>query len=126
MGISSRPDFTIVTTIKNENQYIEEWIGHHLGLGFGRIILWEDIGSMPHDTTMFPTDNVILRHISDFEIGNRNRQFAAYEESFPLLHEMGCKWVAFIDADEFIRLEDGYTLDSIADEFKDEKGVVLY
>lgn len=114
-------------TIKNEQQYIDEWLDYHLGLGIDKVLLWEDIGSVPHDVSKYPQDRVILKHISDIEnLGKKNRQITAYEESFPILKEMGCTWAAFIDADEFIRLEDGYSLDRMAEEFSGETGLILY
>lgn len=39
----------ILTTIKDERPYLDEWISYHLGMGFSHIYMIEDLGSEPHD-----------------------------------------------------------------------------
>jgi len=38
----------ICSIIKNEHQYLEEWIDYHLNLGFDGIYLVEDVTSKSH------------------------------------------------------------------------------
>ena len=35
----------ICAILKNEHQYLDEWIRHHLDIGFDEIYLYEDFGS---------------------------------------------------------------------------------
>ena len=38
----------ILTVIKNEHQYLDEWIKYHLDLGINHIFIFEDINSDSH------------------------------------------------------------------------------
>ena len=38
----------ILTVIKNEHQYLDEWIKYHLDLGINHIFIYEDIDSDSH------------------------------------------------------------------------------
>ena len=38
----------ICAILKNEHQYLDEWIRHHLDIGFDEIYLYEDFGSKSH------------------------------------------------------------------------------
>lgn len=123
---------SICTVIHNEHKYLEQWIKHHLSLGFDEIYLFEDYGSKPHNDITQKYNNVHLDTLSNYNIENTNemhngymRQLSCYKK-FNDEH-IGCdEWVAFIDCDEFIILEDGYTLDSLIDGFKNVNGLFLY
>jgi hypothetical protein len=38
----------IITLVKDEQEYLEEWINYHLQLGFDKIEIYEDFGSTSH------------------------------------------------------------------------------
>ena len=38
----------ILTVIKNEHEYLDEWIKYHLDLGINHIFIFEDIDSDSH------------------------------------------------------------------------------
>lgn len=38
----------ILTIIKNEHQYLDEWIQYHLNLGIDALFIYEDIDSDSH------------------------------------------------------------------------------
>lgn len=119
----------ICAIIYNERAELEEWIRYNLSLGFDRIYLYEDYGSETHKDIAGKFPEVTLSSLDDFGIENTNspkKQKVLYEEF--LKHHQKLKdidWVAFIDIDEFIMLEDGYTLESMLEEFNDEYAVFL-
>lgn len=54
----------IVTIIKNELDYLEEFIKYHIGIGIDHIFLFEDYGSLSHqDITSKYKDNVTVYSI---------------------------------------------------------------
>ena len=51
---------SIRAIIKDEHQFLEEWIEWHLGLGFDVIYLFEDKGSNSHEEICEKYSNVYL------------------------------------------------------------------
>lgn len=100
----------VCTLVKNAHRYLDEWLQHHLNLGFDRIYVYEDIGSESHRDITDRYDNVILeeyRHYDDSDI--RNRQMFLYKwfienKSDEVL------WCLFSDIDEFLCMDGGIDL----------------
>ena len=46
----------ICVIIKDEQEYLDEWISHHLKLGIDEIFLYEDYGSMSHSPITKPME----------------------------------------------------------------------
>jgi hypothetical protein len=112
----------ILTVIKNEQEYLDEWIKYHLDLGIDHIFVFEDIDSEPHkhitdkygDKVSINKIDIVLdehskKEIIDFKISKRKNPQEIY---FP----KGMKWIQsvypnkynwcfVIDNDEFITFE---------------------
>lgn len=120
----------ICAIIKNEHNYLAEWIEHHLSIGFDEIYLFEDFGSKSHSEI---TDKYSQVHLitcdeyfpikRDYDVGWA-RQTRLYQKFLNEHRNEG--WCAFIDIDEYIMFNDGYTLQSLTEEYKDEYGIALY
>lgn len=117
----------ICTCIKDECDYLAEWIEYHLALGFEHIFLFEDVGSKSHAEIVDKYDRVTMFPIS-VAIGepeHRERiQMKAYTYSIKKFKD-DYDWAAFIDADEFIEFEDGYSLDRLLGEYAEYMGIML-
>lgn len=122
----------ICAIIKDEHLFLKEWIDWHLGLGFDAIHLFEDKGSKSHEEIVKEYNNVFLRRYEDDEEvqellawqGNSNRQKTLYEY-FSDTYKGTYDWVAFIDLDEFVMLEKGYSLSKLCEEFEPYPCVLL-
>lgn len=117
--------YTICTIIKNEQYYLEEWINHNLSIGFTDIYLYEDDGSDTHKYITDKFDNVYLNRFSDCNIKQYSLKQQALFEWFILNYKDKYDWCAFIDVDEYIRFEDGWTLDKLCKMFKDKNGIYI-
>ena len=57
----------IVTIIKNEHEYLDEWIKYHLNLGINHIFIFEDIDSKSHKVICDKYKNMVtlnnIRHV---------------------------------------------------------------
>lgn len=119
----------ICAIIYNEHTELEEWIRHNLSIGFDHIYLFEDYGSKTHSSITDQFANVTLSTLEVYDINNSgspNKQKNLYDKFLKQHQEdQDVDWIAFIDVDEFIMLEDGYTLESMLEEFKDEAAVFL-
>ena len=89
----------IIAIAKNEDLYLEEWINHHLGLGFDNIII-----GLNEDIFQVPVDNpkVIYEDYS----GVQGVQPKAYTELYQK-YQKDYDWLLFIDIDEFVMLDEG-------------------
>lgn len=119
---------TICAIIKNEQRYLEEWIKHNLSIGFTDIHLYEDYGSLPHKDITSKYSNVHLHSYSEVllsnYVGGDKKQMDLFTY-FTNTYKSEYDWCAFIDPDEFIRLEEGYSLERLCSEYKDYNGVML-
>lgn len=103
--------------IKDEHLYLDEWINHHLKIGFHEIYLYEDYDSLSHKEITNKYNNVFLFNVKDVGLvkDNPERQKSLYLY-FTTKYKDKMDWCAFIDIDEFIIL-DGITLQSLCDNF---------
>lgn len=120
----------ICAIIKNEHNYLAEWIEHHLSIGFDDIYLFEDFGSKSHSeiTDKYPQVHLITCDEyfpikRDYDIGWA-RQTRLYQKFLNEHRNEG--WCAFIDIDEYIMFNDGYTLQQLTQEYSDAYGIALY
>lgn len=90
----------LIAIAKYEELYIEEWLNHHLDIGFDTIIVADN-----DDTPIlskFASDRVI---IEDY-CGVEGVQPKAYSELFKK-YRSDFDWIFFCDIDEFVVIEDG-------------------
>lgn len=113
----------ICACIKNEQEYLAEWIEHHLALGFVHIYLYEDIGSKPHDEIVSQYKNkVTLRALESEEYGfladcGNLKQASIYNMCL-IEHYQKYDFCCFIDIDEYIMFTNGLSLDKLLEENK--------
>ena len=65
----------ILTVIKNEHQYLDEWIKYHLDLGINHIFIFEDVDSDSHKDICDKYDGVSLSCV-DVVLGEKERKKA--------------------------------------------------
>jgi len=113
----------ILTVIKDEHLYLDEFIQYHLNLGIDYIIIAEDIDSKSHKNITDKYNNVTLYNILDFfkedktkeeKIINRKKYKISNQESY-LYHGLiyvknhyNFDWCFVIDIDEFITIDNKY------------------
>ena len=110
----------ILTVIKNEQEYLDEWIKYHLDLGIDHIFIFEDIDSDSHkEITDKYRERVTLQSIDDILNDDeklKTREFKLTKKSNPqyiyirkgllsLKRLNEYNWCFVIDNDEFITLE---------------------
>lgn len=88
-----------VVIAKNESDYIAEWVAYHKVQGFDRIFLYDNdsTDSMKECLRPFIDDGFVVYH----QIHGNKQQGNAYTHA---LYNYGklCKYMAFIDCDEFL------------------------
>jgi len=97
----------IVTIARDENLYINEWVRHHIDLGFDQIFVYDNYSDPPlqNEIDKLP-DEYRRKVIVEMQEIMENPQVDAYGKG--LNHYMeSADWIAFIDVDEFITVPSG-------------------
>ena len=130
----------IFTVIKNEHEYLDEWIQYHLKLGINHIFIFEDYDSESHKDICDKYDkNVSLNNIFDILNNNDKKLVKQYKinkkcNSQDIYLKKGLSylkrysnfydWCFVIDNDEFITLENN-NLEDILSLYKDYDAIIL-
>lgn len=122
-----RPPLTlsICAIVKNEAPYLLEWIAHHRTVGVEHFVIFDN------DSTDGTTDLLsglaragIVDHVPWPDIPHMAAQRPAYIAGLARLADR-CRWVAFMDADEFLYPIDGRDVPSILADYDEAAGLVL-
>ena len=124
----------IFTVIKDEQEYIQEFIEHHLNLGVDALFIFEDINSTSHEDIISSYKNVHLMSILDV-YDDKERIINRKEKRMPVQSDYiqhGIRyiksldefdWCFSIDCDEYIRCND---IEEALSQFNDYQAVILY
>ena len=94
---------SVVCIAKYEGKYIKEWIDYHLLIGIDRIYIYDN--ESPDDTKEVLEPYIESGKVVYCLIKGRGRQLDAYNDAIEK-YAYRTKYMAFIDVDEFIVLED--------------------
>ena len=112
---------SICAIVKDEDQYLDEWIGYHIERGVDHIYLYDNGSANPQQNCV-STENLKYCTVIPFPRTTGNPQCECYFE-FLRDHGADSEWVAFIDADEFIRVIDGTPIPEFLEEYMRHDGV---
>jgi hypothetical protein len=126
----------VFTIIKNEHEYLEEWIKYHLDLGIDHLFIFEDKGSESHKdiTNKYPSDKVSLNSIAILPIDKshvhnwqESRQSIYNKEGlWWIKNNYNYDWCFAIDCDEYITLSNsGDTIQSALSLYSEYDAVIL-
>lgn len=132
------PKTLIATCIKDEIDYLEDFIKYHLDLGIDEIHIFEDYGSISHKSICDKYHNVYLKSILDiFPKEQRDEIIQMRKNKIPpqtlyinqmlkYLHPTHSEdWWAFLtDIDEYITCTEKFP--DILDRYKEHQAVLLY
>ena len=89
----------ICCIIKDENDYLEEWIKYHLQIGVDQFYIYDNQSILPIQSTLSVYIESGIVKVIPFP--GQTAQLAAYHH-FLENYKNECRWIAFIDIDEFI------------------------
>jgi len=113
---------TIVAVVKDEDEYLSEWIEYHRLVGVNHFLLFDNDSVRPLNVTQ-------SRRISDgivtvVRFPGYRCQLPAYRAALHDYRDMS-RWLAFIDVDEFIVPVSRDRVPDVLDDFHDMPGVVV-
>jgi hypothetical protein len=119
----------VAAILKDEDRFVEEWIAYHRLLGVDHFYLYDNDPRQPLRDILAPhRDYVTVREWlidhDDRRYPGRTKQLKAYTHW--LEHDAANHaWVAFVDADEFIALEEHRHLEAFLGEFEGHDSIAL-
>lgn len=128
----------IATVIKNEQEYLKDFIEYHLSLGVNEIHIYEDYGSDSHKDICDKYENVYLSSILDIYPENEREEYKQMRindippqtkninQILKYLHPTHNEdwWIFLTDIDEFITCTEKFP--DILDRYKDYESVLIY
>lgn len=113
---------TAVLLIRDEGEYLPEWLEWHLGHGIEHIYIYDDSRERP--ITEFLGGYAPCCTVQDARRYRYHLQFEAYTDA---LRTFGgeSEWMAFLDTDEFLRVVDGRPLPELLAGIPDMAAAVL-
>ena len=115
VGTKPQIDLAVCAIMKNETPYVKEWLDYHLSVGVKRFYIYNNESEDNLEEVLKPyIDKGVV--IYKYQPGEAQQQ-VAYEEC---LHQHGkeTKWLAYIDADEFIVPLKNKTIPEFLEDYK--------
>ena len=113
---------SVCAIMRDEGPYVREWVAVYQLLGFDEIIIYDN-HSAPESRAVLDDlaarGQIILRTQDDGE--DFVPQFIAYKRC---LNKTDADWLLFVDADEFLFLEDNLTVHQFLERFDDTVALV--
>ena len=92
-------EVAICLIVKDEDRYLPEWVDYHLKIGVNHFYIYDNDSKIPVASTL--SKYVESGTVSVELISGKAMQMPAYARCLSKYGRL-CKWIAFIDADEFI------------------------
>ena len=106
-------ELAIVAILKNEAPYIKEWIDYHVLAGVDHFYLYDNESDDNLKDILQP---YIKNGIVDYEfISGKCAQMAVYNDAVKK-YKFSCRYMAFIDIDEFIKISDNRSIKELLEE----------
>ena len=111
-------DLAVVAIMKNEAPYVKEWLDYHIAAGVDHFYIYDNESPDNFKEVLQPyIDAGIVTYKFYPGVG---RQIEAYTEAFKT-YRFFCRYMAFIDADEFIFPQNNQSISEAVDEIFADK-----
>ena len=106
-------DLAIVAILKNEGRYLKEWLDYHLIAGVDHFFLCDNDSTDDYEKIIAPYVKAGL--VTSSRLSGKSPQFAAYDFAVRD-YKFFCRYMAFVDLDEFIFPRNGQSISATVDE----------
>ena len=108
-----RYDLAVVAIFKDEGKYLKEWLDYHLLAGVEHFYLYNNDSSDDYQEVLAPYVKANLVTLTDFP--GRLTMYPAYNDAIEK-YRFECRYMAFIDLDEFIFPKTNRSVVEVVDE----------
>lgn len=112
----------IGTMVKDENDYLPEWIAYHRAVGVEHFFIYDNDSPVPVAKTLAPEIQAGIVTVNVFP--GPTRQVNSLNDCVQR-HRDRARWMAFIDVDEFIVPHSHDCLPSLLWEFEEHSGLAV-
>ena len=106
-------DLAVVAIFKDEGKYLKEWLDYHLLAGVEHFYLYNNGSSDDYKEILAPYVEKNLVTLADFP--GKAMQYPAYNDAIEK-YRFDCRYMAFIDLDEFIYPKTNRSIVEVVDE----------
>ncbi|MBQ6131231.1 MAG: glycosyltransferase family 92 protein [Selenomonadaceae bacterium] len=106
-------DLAVVAIFKNEGRYLKEWLDYHLLAGVDHFYLYNNDSSDDYKEILAPYVEENLVTLT--ELPGKMMQYPAYNDAIDK-YRFECRYMAFIDLDEFIFPKTNQSIVTVVDE----------
>lgn len=106
-------DLAVVAILKDEGHYLKEWLDYHLLAGVNHFYLYDNDSTDNQAEVVKPYVKAGL--VDYIPLRGEAMQFAAYNDAIKKF-KFQCRYMAFIDGDEFIYPKTGQNIAEVVDE----------
>lgn len=107
-------DLAVVAIMKNNGLYIKEWLDYHLLAGVDHFFIYDNGSTDNYEDVIQPYVEKGL--LTDIKISNWSMGLPAYNTAVRDF-KFSCRYMAFIDQDEFIFPQNNRSIIEVADDF---------
>lgn len=109
---------SVCAIMKNESQYICEWVAHYINLGFDEVIVYEnDSDDDTAEILKRLSAAGIIKYVSWPSENRKSPQVSSYEDA---LSYSDSDWILFVDTDEFLVFNEDISVNEFLSRFDDE------
>jgi hypothetical protein len=110
----------LVLTIKDEAQYVREWIEYHRVIGVDHFVIYDNGSSDNLKTVLadYINQGIVFYHY----IPGANMQIKSYNDSI-VRYKNIARWMGFIDSDEFINIKNGCNIADFLKQYEAYPGI---
>jgi hypothetical protein len=109
---------------RNEAEYLAEWIEFHLLVGAERFFLYDNRSEDDHRDVLAPYIDEGIAEVRDWPEQFPGSYHKAFEHCIER-HRRDCRWIAFLDIDEFLFSPTGQPLPDVLAGYEDAPGVAV-
>ena len=106
-------DLAVVAIFKDEGRYLKEWLDYHLLAGVEHFYLYNNDSTDNYEEVLAPYIEKNLVTLTDFP--GKMMQYPAYNDAINK-YRFDCRYMAFIDIDEFIFPKSNRSIVEVVDE----------
>lgn len=110
--------------IKDEDAYIDEWLAYYALHGVERFYLYDNESATPLQVKLAPWFRSMPGKIYVHAAPGRKVQMAVYDDCLSRYREQ-CRWIAFVDVDEFIAPKAHPTIPALLERYEPYAGLAL-
>ena len=111
-------DLAVVSIMKNEEPYVKEWLDYHLLAGVDHFYIYDNDSTPEFKKILQPYIDAGIVTYSSYP--GKARQLEAYFDAVQL-YRFSCRYMSWIDADEFIFPKSKPTIVEVVDEILQDK-----